>query len=301
MKLSKFAPRMLRGLCSLLASFTLVSALSAAERVHIVRRSETLSSVARKYGVSPAAIADRNELKSANQLRSGQRLIIPGHEEADTQSDALYTIKRGDSLEAIAKNFGVSPTSLAKHNDIDSPNKIVPGQTLYIPNGSKSSRRSSGLPRDLERTLDHIHSSERWRTIVIHHSGSNNDTPKSMDAYHHQRGMENGLAYHFVIGNGVRTGDGEIFITHRWMDQLDGGHLASPIQNRYSIGICLVGNFNLQSPTRKQMESLRALVAYLMDQCNVPKSRVVTHQEINTRPTACPGKRFPKSRVLAGM
>jgi hypothetical protein len=122
-----------------------------------------------------------------------------------------------------------------------------------------------------------------------------------MDNYHHQRGMENGLAYHFVIGNGLRTDDGEIYISHRWSAQLDGGHLASAAQNRCCIGICLVGNFNVRAPTPKQMEALRGLVGYLMNRCNLPKHHVVTHQEINTRPTACPGKRFPKNRVLAGL
>ena len=67
-------------------------------------------------------------------------------------------------------------------------------------------------------------------------------TVKGMDRYHREvRHMENGLAYHFVIGNGSGMGDGDIGIGSRWTKQLDGGHLTSERQNQVSLGICLVG------------------------------------------------------------
>lgn len=105
--------------------------------------------------------------------------------------------------------------------------------------------------------------------------------------------MANGLGYHFVIGNGNGMGNGEIAIGPRWTRQLEGGHLASAAQNRYSIGICLVGNFDQTRPTARQMESLRALVQYLQVRCGVPIARVTTHTRINVRPTNCPGRHFP--------
>ena len=53
----------------------------------------------------------------------------------------------------------------------------------------------------------------RWQTIVIHHSASSRDTPAGMDAYHRNtRGWKNGLGYHFVIGNGVNTADGKVYV-----------------------------------------------------------------------------------------
>ena len=111
--------------------------------------------------------------------------------------------------------------------------------------------------------------------------------------------MENGLAYHFVIGNGVRTKDGEIYIGPRWKKQLDGGHLHSVLQNRTSIGICLVGDFNKRPPSAAQLEAARALVAYLMGRCDLSKHSVVTHRQINDRPTQCPGSKFPTKSFLA--
>jgi N-acetyl-anhydromuramyl-L-alanine amidase AmpD len=107
------------------------------------------------------------------------------------------------------------------------------------------------------------------------------------------------LAYHFVIGNGARTKDGEIYIGPRWTKQLDGGHLSSSAQNRTSIGICLVGDFNKRAPSERQLEALRALVSYLMNRCDLSKKTVQTHRQINVRPTECPGSKFPAQKFLA--
>src|ERR1035437_6352493 len=116
---------------------------------------------------------------------------------------------------------------------------------------------------------------------------------KGMDRYHHDvRHMENGLAYDFVIGNGSGMEDGEVAVSKRWTLQLDGGHLASEAQNKIALGICLVGNFDEHQPTRKELDSLRALVQALMARCNLTPSAVKTHQQINIvhppRPAAHP-------------
>ena len=44
----------------------------------------------------------------------------------------------------------------------------------------------------------------RWRYIVVHNSGTRQGSAKAFEYYHlHVRKMPNGLAYHFVIGNGT--------------------------------------------------------------------------------------------------
>ena len=139
----------------------------------------------------------------------------------------------------------------------------------------------------------------RWQYIVVHHSDVDRGTVKGMDAYHRQvRHMENGLAYHFVIGNGSGMGDGEIAVSRRWTQQLDGGHLASEAQNKVAIGICLVGDFDKQQPTAREMESLRALVEALMARCQLTSRAGKTHQQINIVPTRCPGSKFPTRTFL---
>src|SRR2546427_8839240 len=106
---------------------------------------------------------------------------------------------------------------------------------------------------------------------------------------------------HFVIGNGHSLKDGEIAIGHRWSAQLDGGHLASEALNKKAIGICLVGNFDQDRPTRKQLESLHALVECLLARCRLSPDAVRTHQQINPIYTRCPGRNFPLQSFLKGL
>lgn len=137
----------------------------------------------------------------------------------------------------------------------------------------------------------------RWRYIVVHNSGTRQGNAKIFDYYHrHTRGMPNGLAYHFVIGNGTSSGDGEIEIGNRWTEQLDGGHVHSDYLNHIALGICLVGDFNRDRPTKAQLAALDELIRYLRIRVGKYDGRVaivVPHKKINPVPTDCPGDLFP--------
>ena len=89
-------------------------------------------------------------------------------------------------------------------------------------------------------------------------------------------------------------GDGEVHVGYRWLDQLNGAHVAEPRGeqfNRTSIGICLVGDFNEARPTREQMKSLQGLVRFLQAYCGIPEENIRLHRDV--RDTDCPGRRFP--------
>lgn len=137
----------------------------------------------------------------------------------------------------------------------------------------------------------------RWQYIIVHNSGTRQGNARIFANYHRNvRKMKNGLAYHFVIGNGTSSGDGEIEIGPRWTRQINGGHVASDYLNNIGIGICFVGDFNRDLPTRAQLGALEELVAYLRKRVGRSKGRVVivkAHREINPKPTDCPGNRFP--------
>ena len=139
----------------------------------------------------------------------------------------------------------------------------------------------------------------RWRYIVVHNSGSRQGNAKIFDYYHrHTRKMPNGLAYHFVIGNGTSSGDGEIEIGSRWTRQINGGHVHSDYLNNIALGICLVGDYNRDYPTKAQLEALDELIKYLrkrVGKIDRKEAIVKPHKEINPPqwPTDCPGDRFP--------
>ena len=150
------------------------------------------------------------------------------------------------------------------------------------------------------RVLDEIDRarvrSGRWKYIVVHNSGTRQGNARIFDYYHlHTRHMPNGLAYHFVIGNGTSTGDGQIEIGNRWRRQINGGHVHSDYLNNIAIGICLVGDYNRDVPTRAQYAALDELITYLRKRVGRVDRRlsiVKAHREINPVPTDCPGNRF---------
>lgn len=107
--------------------------------------------------------------------------------------------------------------------------------------------------------------------------------------------MPNGMAYHFVIGNGTSTKNGQIEVGERWRRQINGGHVHSDYLNNIALGICLVGDFNRDLPTRSQYEALQELVIFLrkrVGRVDRQLSIVKAHKEINPVPTDCPGNRF---------
>ena len=139
----------------------------------------------------------------------------------------------------------------------------------------------------------------RWRYIVVHNSGTKQGSAKAFHYYHLRvRKMPNGLAYHFVIGNGSSTGDGQIEIGSRWTRQVNGGHVHSDYLNNIALGICLVGDYNRSQPTARQLEALEELIKYLRKRVGRVEGKisvVKAHREINPPrwPTDCPGDRFP--------
>ncbi len=277
-------------------------------QVHTVQRRDTLSSIAAAYGVTVRDLARANNLRDADLLHPGQKLRIPQGAPAFIE----HSVKKGESLAVIASRYKVALADIRAANTLKNPDLISPGQVLRIPASdtalaeSEPAKRPAAaapatsdprhrLPVAIRAAIDSAKVDRgRWKNIVIHHSGTSVGSGKGMDRYHREeRHMENGLAYHFVIGNGRGMTDGSIFVGRRWNEQLDGGHVASQELNHISIGICLVGDFESRPPTRRQMESLEALVRALMQRTGLSYTAFTTHRLIHPRHTLCPGKHFP--------
>jgi len=134
----------------------------------------------------------------------------------------------------------------------------------------------------------------KWKYIVIHHSSTPSGNAKIFDRYHREdMKMADGLAYHFVIGNGTKSGDGEVEVGSRWQKQITGPHCFDGVMNEHAIGICLVGDFEKGKPTPVQMKALEELLKKLLKDYNIPPAQVVGHNEVDKGKTDCPGKNFP--------
>jgi hypothetical protein len=140
-----------------------------------------------------------------------------------------------------------------------------------------------------------------WRYVVLHHSASDTGGYAQIDREHRKKLGTAGCGYHFVIGNGTGSPDGQVEVTQRWSDQKAGAHCRTakdPGVNDYGIGICLVGDLDHNPPTAKQIAAAHALVAYLSDRYAIPAQHVGTHAVVAQDATACPGKHFPAEAIL---
>ncbi len=119
-----------------------------AYKIYKVRPGDSLSVIAKRFGVSTKEIIKANNLKKPYHLRVGQKLKIPvkytsrsskkrktvkrkSRSYTYSYCSRRYRVKPGDSLIKIAKKFGVSVKTLKKINNLKS-NTLRVGQTLCI-------------------------------------------------------------------------------------------------------------------------------------------------------------------------
>ncbi|MAZ77185.1 MAG: lytic transglycosylase [Legionellaceae bacterium] len=101
---------------------------------HIVRRGESLSSIARDYRVNLRKLAFWNGVKPTDRIKPGSDLTIWPSKltRYGGRSNVTYTIKAGDTLSKIAARYGVSVTAIKRHNQLNTT-LLKPGQRLVIP------------------------------------------------------------------------------------------------------------------------------------------------------------------------
>lgn len=137
--------RLISGVCLLLLSLPL-PALAA--KTHVVRTSETLYGIARKYSVTVEEIKTLNHLNS-NKLAKGTTIIIPSSRQSSTKTTENckpYTVIKGDGIISIVRKTGVSAAELRRLNKLKG-NKVKAGQTLALADAAtcsiKTAKRSA--------------------------------------------------------------------------------------------------------------------------------------------------------------
>jgi len=102
-------------------------------RRHRVEAGETLTSIAKTYRVTPAAIADANDLDRGAQLEAGEKLIIPATRTLEDSKPRLvrYRVRKGDTLGGIADQFSVTSEQIRKWNGLKA-GKVSRGMVLRI-------------------------------------------------------------------------------------------------------------------------------------------------------------------------
>jgi LysM repeat protein len=205
-----------------------------------------------------------------------------------------HIVGSGQTLYRIAKTYNVDINEIMRANKIADPTQIGVGQQLFIP-GTRSPLLVEPYgpitQESIEKLVGQKYRSSRWRYITVHHSATFEGNAESFDRDHRHRRM-GGLFYHFVIGNGTLSGNGEIEVGWRWRKQ-------EQVNRPFDIQICLVGDFNKQEISSAQFESLVKLIGALRKQYNIPLSHIRKHKDIEGKITECPGDNFPFYKLLA--
>ena len=114
-------------------------------RSYRIRRGDTLSHIAQRFGTSIRALRRANNLSRRATLYPGKRIKIPtGRRVASSKrsvaktrrGEKTYRVRRGDNLYDISRRFGVSIAKLKKRNKIGRRSLLQIGKVLVIPGKS---------------------------------------------------------------------------------------------------------------------------------------------------------------------
>ena len=108
-------------------------------RYHQVAQGETLMSVAHTYHTTARAVAEANQLELNDGIEAGAKLVIPiapgKHSSADVQTYAkrltVYRVKKGDTVQRVADNLGISPTTIRRWNRLKG-DSLSGRRVLYV-------------------------------------------------------------------------------------------------------------------------------------------------------------------------
>ncbi|MEM7331015.1 MAG: LysM peptidoglycan-binding domain-containing protein [Chloroflexota bacterium] len=117
---------------------------------YIVAPGDTIYGIARKFGIPVQSIISANQISNPNLIHTGLVLQIPVDGSAPTpppvesvpapvpENGSSYTVRAGDSLYSIARQFSITVNALVQANQISNPSLIYPGTVLTIPGGSSA-------------------------------------------------------------------------------------------------------------------------------------------------------------------
>ncbi len=107
--------------------------------LYVVREGETLSEVAKMYGVSVSTILWANDIKNAKHIQPGDTLLIL------PVSGISHTVKKGDTLSTLAKKYGANEGDIAAFNGLNEDAPLSVGESIIIPGGEMPQEtRTSG-------------------------------------------------------------------------------------------------------------------------------------------------------------
>jgi N-acetylmuramoyl-L-alanine amidase len=102
---------------------------------HIVARGETLQIIARKHGTDIATLLTLNKMKIRDPLYAGRKIRVPaaGAETDGKKRLKKYTVRKGDTLFALARSCSVTTEELRRINQMTDADVLRVGQSIRLP------------------------------------------------------------------------------------------------------------------------------------------------------------------------
>jgi murein DD-endopeptidase MepM/ murein hydrolase activator NlpD len=100
--------------------------------LYVVRRGDTLSGIAKMFGVSTNTVLWANDLKSARDIHPGDQLVIL------PISGVRHTVVKGETLASIIKKYKGDADEVLAYNGWESGHAVKVGDTVIIPHGVES-------------------------------------------------------------------------------------------------------------------------------------------------------------------
>ena len=144
----------------------------AADPIVVVKSGDTLTSIAKRSGLSVSALAELNALADPNRIYPGQELRV-GVEPEPVPAVAVtpvapepvvHVVVRGENLTRIAARYGVTVADLVAANAIANPSRIFAGQRLAIP-GAVTSAPSAAAVAPPAAPAPAVHVVERGENL----------------------------------------------------------------------------------------------------------------------------------------
>jgi membrane-bound lytic murein transglycosylase D len=126
------------------------------------RKKDSLKTVARRFGTSPEALSELNGLSKKSRI-AGRRLVVPARQTVDFSHEGharhasakkgsfakYYTVKKGDTLDVLAKRFNVSTRLISTWNNLKHKVALKPGRRIII---AKFTEKNGAMAPSVEKS-----------------------------------------------------------------------------------------------------------------------------------------------------
>ncbi|QDV06832.1 N-acetylmuramoyl-L-alanine amidase [Planctomycetes bacterium Poly30] len=243
------------------------------------------------------------QVEGVLQLAEGQlRFAQEGARGAGSTSQDLVAFRRDSALggfqaameapdatgEQIARAKRGIVTARGILRGVQGPSEASADLTPAVPIGGLVPRSAWSASRADAGNMKP--STGRWNWITVHHSvfapatgqlSDSLDVVRRIQRQHVDAEDYADIGYHFLIDREGRVIEGRLL---KWQ----GAHAGDSSKNRGNVGICLLGNFEEEHPSRKALASLDKLVLELQRKLRIPRKNVRPHSA--WKETKCPGK-----------